>query len=70
MNDVSNLQDVKEIEELRESIIETRREIHKRNEEEVSRRWSYEEGVGVYQHREYLWYPGAVIQNELDYIIY
>ena len=37
--------DEEETKALREKIIETRRAVHKSTEEEVSKRWSYEEGV-------------------------
>ena len=39
--------DEEEIKALRERMLETRRMVHKVTEEEVSKRWSYEEGVSL-----------------------
>ena len=39
--------DEEEIKALRERMLETRRVVHKVTEEEVSKRWSYEEGVSL-----------------------
>ena len=37
--------DEEEVKVIREKIIEMRQAVHKKTEEEVSRRWGYEEGV-------------------------
>ena len=39
--------DEEEIKALRDRLLETRRAVHKVTEEEVSKRWSYEEGVSL-----------------------
>ncbi len=39
--------DEEETKLLRDRVLETRRAVHKKTEEEVSKRWSYEEGVSI-----------------------
>ena len=41
--------DEEEIKAIREKILELRKAIHQRTEEEVSRRWGYEEGVCIHR---------------------
>lgn len=40
--------DEDEMKALRDKILDSRRAVHKRTEEEVSKRWSYEEGVSTH----------------------
>ena len=43
---ITFFQDETEIAAIREKIIETRKVVYRLNEQEVSRRWTFEEGVG------------------------
>ena len=53
---VQKLEDEEEVSLLRQKIIEIRQGWHQKNEEEVARRWNFEEGVSAVMFSMQNWY--------------